>query len=193
MRREDADLVDFASLHHHGLAVLILCGSVANVTIEARVLMGGVPDGARVVEVVGEEDFYVAVKGNDMIAGPSTSPSLVGSSWHTANFGVECPSVPSTLPTMGLPYDGHGLINRQVADVAPVDDGAADDLRIRAVFLWHRIWVALDVRHHQAADAGELREVNCHICFHELVFGHHHHRTGRVMSSLTVDLIRLVL
>ena len=58
MRSQYPNPIDFTSFQENGVVIWILRCLVSDVAIITRILVGGIPDRTRIVEIVGEYDSF---------------------------------------------------------------------------------------------------------------------------------------
>lgn len=180
---QNADLVDFTGFQEDRAVVWVIRRNVSDVAIERRVLVFGVPHGATVVEIVGEQNPDITVEGNTVSrlglgfwtrawawawsryapSSTTTSPA-VDLTRDYSHFRMQCATILCALPAMRGPRDGDRFVDRQEADVALLQKHRIHDVLVSRVDVGNRRRIALDVRHHQASNTRKLREHHCLSC-----------------------------
>lgn len=152
--RQDADEMHLSGPHQRRVSVGIQICGVPDVSVPARVLVDRVPDGARVVDAVREEDFSVPVEQHGIRPAPPEAMRPL------SGLGVDGPAMLGTISSMRPSGQSHRLVDREVADLATRDADILDDRGVRRIARRDAVRIALNVGHHQAAEAGVLGEVN---------------------------------
>lgn len=165
VRREDSDAVNFAGLHHGGVIVGVQVCSVADVAIERRVFVDGVPQCTAFTHVAGEQYLHAAVECDVGRRSPSTRTPAVLWSRTESSFGVKCSAVLGTSAAMREALHDRRFVDGQMSDVTALDVDRCDDVSVQRVLVRNRIRLALYVGHHQASSPRIFGERHfCNLC-----------------------------